>query len=50
MMVSRVRALGGNEKLLSVSRESAWPKILGHGDLMRGVPLVRASPFSSYGR
>jgi hypothetical protein len=48
--VSRVRALGSNEKLLSVVRESVGPKILGHGDLMRDAPLVRASSFSSYGR
>jgi hypothetical protein len=49
-MVSRVRALGGNEKLLCVVRESVGPEILGHGDIMRDAPLVRASPFFSYGR
>jgi hypothetical protein len=32
---SRVRALGGNEKLLSVARESVGPEIVGRGDLMR---------------
>jgi hypothetical protein len=32
--VSRVRALGGNEKLLNVVRESVGPEILGHMDLM----------------
>jgi hypothetical protein len=42
-MVSRAteeRERTGDEKLLSVMRESAGPKTLGHGDLMRDVPLV----------
>jgi hypothetical protein len=36
-IVSRVRAPSGNEKLLSVvrERESAGPKIFGHGNQMR---------------
>jgi hypothetical protein len=49
-MVSRARALGGSKKLLSVVRERAGPKILGHGDIMRDAPQVRSSTFSSYGR
>jgi hypothetical protein len=49
-MGSRVTALGGNKKLLSVARESAGPKILGHGNIIRDMPLVQSSPFSSYGR
>jgi hypothetical protein len=44
-MMSRARALGGNEKLLSVASESVGSEILGHGDIMRGMPLVQASHF-----
>jgi hypothetical protein len=40
------RALGGSEKLLSIAREGAWPKILGHVHLMRDTPVLHAYPFS----
>jgi hypothetical protein len=42
----RARALGGFEKLLSIVRESARTKILGHEHLMRDVPVLRTFPFS----
>jgi hypothetical protein len=45
----RARALGSFKKLLDMARESTGPEILGHGDLMRDVPLLRVSPISSYG-
>jgi hypothetical protein len=38
--VSRVRALGGNKKLLSVARENTGPELLEHGDIMQDTPLV----------
>jgi hypothetical protein len=44
-----VRALDSFKKLLSVTRESVGPKILGHGDLMRDAPLVRCLPFPRMG-
>jgi hypothetical protein len=47
---SRVRALSGFEKFLSAVREREGPEILGHGDLMQDVPIVRVSTFPSYGR
>jgi hypothetical protein len=42
----RLRALGSFKKLPSVARESTGTEILGHGHLIRDVPVLHASPFS----
>jgi hypothetical protein len=41
--------LGGNEKLLSVARESARPEILDHGPNVRHRPWYERLPFPSMG-